>query len=50
MRYLKTVLEEFDIRYTMPIQPVILPRGQPYGYGPADPTIQSPRPGRQPTV
>ncbi|KAF6760057.1 Mechanosensitive ion channel-domain-containing protein [Ephemerocybe angulata] len=25
MRYLKTVLEELDIRYTMPVQPVILP-------------------------
>lgn len=27
MRYLKTVLEDLDIRYTMPIQPVILPQG-----------------------
>ncbi|KAI0272641.1 hypothetical protein BC834DRAFT_840866 [Gloeopeniophorella convolvens] len=26
MRYLKTVLEELDIRYTMPVQPVLLPR------------------------
>ena len=26
MRYLKTVLEDLDIRYTMPIQPVILPQ------------------------
>ena len=27
MRYLKTVLEDLDICYTMPIQPVILPKG-----------------------
>ncbi|KAF8904384.1 Mechanosensitive ion channel-domain-containing protein [Gymnopilus junonius] len=27
MRYLKTILEELDIRYTMPIQPVLLPSG-----------------------
>lgn len=33
MRYLKTVLEELELRYTMPIQPVILPQG---------PRIQSP--------
>lgn len=26
MRYLKTVLEELEIRYTMPIQPIILPQ------------------------
>lgn len=25
MRHLKTVLEELDIRYTMPVQPVLLP-------------------------
>lgn len=25
MRYLKTVLEELDIRYTMPVQPILLP-------------------------
>ena len=25
MRHLKTLLEELDIRYTMPIQPVLLP-------------------------
>ena len=25
MRFLKTVLEELDIRYTMPVQPVLLP-------------------------
>ncbi|KAI9574687.1 Mechanosensitive ion channel-domain-containing protein [Boletus coccyginus] len=27
MRYLKTVLEELDLRYTLPIQPVLLPNG-----------------------
>ena len=25
MRHLKTVLEELDIRYTKPVQPVVLP-------------------------
>jgi len=49
MRYLKTVLEELDIGYSMPIQPVVLPPGQPYGYGAIGPTIQIPRPGRRPT-
>jgi hypothetical protein len=49
MRYLKTVLEELDIRYSMPIQPVVLPPGQSYGYGAVGPTIQIPRPGRRPT-
>ncbi|KAJ7583391.1 Mechanosensitive ion channel-domain-containing protein [Mycena floridula] len=29
MRNLKTVLEELDIRYTMPVQPVIMPRAPP---------------------
>ena len=27
MRHLKTVLEELDLRYTLPIQPVLLPNG-----------------------
>ncbi|EPQ54807.1 hypothetical protein GLOTRDRAFT_111417 [Gloeophyllum trabeum ATCC 11539] len=31
MRYLKTALEELDLRYTMPVQPVLLPRGPPFG-------------------
>lgn len=35
MRHLKTTLEELDIRYTMPVQPVLMPRGQ---------TIYSPQP------
>jgi len=31
MRNMKTVLEELDVRYTLPIQPVILPRNfNPY--------------------
>ncbi|KAL1717219.1 Mechanosensitive ion channel-domain-containing protein [Schizophyllum commune] len=33
MRHLKGILEELDIRYTMPVQPVSLPR-TPYGSGP----------------
>ncbi|KAJ3518126.1 hypothetical protein NLJ89_g43 [Agrocybe chaxingu] len=41
MRHLRTVLEELDIRYTMPIQPVILPHG-----GPSAPRMQPPPPGR----
>ncbi|KAA1470313.1 hypothetical protein DENSPDRAFT_836085 [Dentipellis sp. KUC8613] len=31
MRHLKTVLEDLDIKYTMPIQPVLLPKGLPSG-------------------
>ena len=31
MRHLKSVLEELDIRYTKPIQPLILPRAPPGG-------------------
>ena len=27
MRHLKTVLEELDLRYMLPIQPVLLPSG-----------------------
>lgn len=27
MRNMRTVLEDLDIRYTMPVQPVLLPRG-----------------------
>ncbi|OCH93689.1 hypothetical protein OBBRIDRAFT_790044 [Obba rivulosa] len=33
MRFLKTVLEELDVRYTEPVQPVLLPRQPPFGYG-----------------
>ncbi|KAF8972908.1 Mechanosensitive ion channel-domain-containing protein [Flammula alnicola] len=45
MRHLKTVLEELEIRYTMPIQPVVLPQGNA-SYGPAGPQMQAPPPGR----
>ena len=38
MRHLKTVLEELDIHYTMPVQPVLLPRS----YRPSVPVMQSP--------
>lgn len=38
MRYLKTILEELDVRYTMPVQPVILPPGLP---GVRTPTMPS---------
>ena len=40
MRYLKTILEELDIHYTRPIQPVLLPKGSA-SYGPL---VQSPPP------
>lgn len=30
MRNLKTLLEELDVQYTMPVQPVILPRAAPF--------------------
>ncbi|KAF9047322.1 Mechanosensitive ion channel-domain-containing protein [Panaeolus papilionaceus] len=43
MRHLKTILEELDIRYTMPPQPVILPHGGP---PPSVPTMQPPPLGR----
>jgi len=37
MRHLKTVLEELDMRYTMPVQPVLLPAS----YRPSVPVMQS---------
>ncbi|KAF5321397.1 hypothetical protein D9619_001370 [Psilocybe cf. subviscida] len=37
MRHLKTILEDLDIRYTMPVQPVLMPRGEP---------MHAPQPGR----
>lgn len=43
MRNLKSVLEELQIRYTMPVQPVLLPRGHPLGVSSA---IQQHLPGR----
>lgn len=32
MRHLKAILEDLDVRYTQPVQPIILPRGA--GFGP----------------
>ncbi|KAF9528554.1 Mechanosensitive ion channel-domain-containing protein [Crepidotus variabilis] len=46
MRHLKTVLEELEIRYTMPVQPVILPRGD-HTYSPRGPHSQHPNQGRR---
>ncbi|KAL7280810.1 hypothetical protein ACG7TL_005754 [Trametes sanguinea] len=45
MRHLKQVLEELDLRYSEPIQPVLLPRG--VGIGAAQ--LQSPRLGAPPS-
>lgn len=44
MRHLKTVLEELDVRYTMPVQPLLMPSPPfPSGYnGPRSPTLDSP--------
>lgn len=37
MRNLKVILEELDIRYTMPVQPVLLPTAPPFvGRGNSD--------------
>ncbi|KAL5492554.1 hypothetical protein ACEPAI_4001 [Sanghuangporus weigelae] len=33
MRHLKTILEELDISYTLPVQPVLLPKAPPYSGG-----------------
>jgi len=40
MRYLKTVLEDLDVKYTMPIQPVLLPNKPPFS---SSPRLQSMR-------
>lgn len=34
MRHLKIVLEELDVKYTMPIQPIILPKKPPFSPSP----------------
>lgn len=39
MRNLKTILEDLDVRYTMPIQPVLLPRSPA---APGSPRMQLP--------
>ena len=43
MRHLKTVLEDLGMRYTMPIQPVLLPHPPP-GYGAGGGGLASPYP------
>ena len=51
MRFLKTTLEELDVRYTKPVQPVIMPAPPPgWGVGgPRSPFLASPRlPNRGP--
>ncbi|KAH9485263.1 Mechanosensitive ion channel protein Msy1 [Psilocybe cubensis] len=45
MRNLKTILEELEIRYTMPIQPVLMPRGDPTASR-QGPPIQDPPPSK----
>ncbi|KAI0080156.1 hypothetical protein K474DRAFT_1658136 [Panus rudis PR-1116 ss-1] len=46
MRHLKVVLEELDVKYTMPVQPVVLPRPIPSSYldQPSSPTSPRLRP------
>ena len=41
MRHLKTILEELDVKYTLPIQPVLLPRDRLAV--PMSPMVSSPR-------
>lgn len=44
MRFLKTTLEELDLRYTKPVQPVIMPSPPPgWGSGPRSPFLSPPR-------
>jgi hypothetical protein len=51
MRFLKTVLEELDIRYTMPVQPILLPssNGRP-PMPPAQGTPAAPAPSPNPSL
>ncbi|KLO11534.1 hypothetical protein SCHPADRAFT_830996 [Schizopora paradoxa] len=42
MRYLKTVLEELDISYTKPLQPVALPKYAPYSHHYGSPRTSNP--------
>ena len=55
MRHLKTVLEELDVKYTLPVQPVLLPRERLNiptslmgggGGGGGSPRLRQPPPGR----
>ncbi|EKM50351.1 uncharacterized protein PHACADRAFT_152233 [Phanerochaete carnosa HHB-10118-sp] len=44
MRFLKVTLEELDLRYTKPVQPVIMPGPPPgWGAGPRSPYLSPPR-------
>ncbi|GJE91086.1 mechanosensitive ion channel-domain-containing protein [Phanerochaete sordida] len=43
MRFLKVTLEELDLRYTKPVQPVIMPGVPPGWGGPRSPYLNSPR-------
>lgn len=45
MRNLKTILEQLEIRYTMPIQPVLMPQGDPT-VSRQGPPVQDPPPGK----
>ncbi|EMD38841.1 hypothetical protein CERSUDRAFT_92875 [Gelatoporia subvermispora B] len=47
MRFLKTVLEELDVRYTAPVQPVLMPRQLPPGFG-GSMNLGSPKSPRSP--
>ena len=49
MRNLKAVLEELDVRYTQPVQPVILPRGLGMGPG-GSPYLDVPASPRSPRM
>ena len=49
MRNLKTILEELDVKFTMPVQPVLLPRSSPPAHlGVQPPVLGSPRTPRTP--
>jgi hypothetical protein len=39
MRHLKTVLEELDVKYAMPVQPVVLPKS-PFSAAPSSPDFR----------
>lgn len=44
MRHLKTILEDLEVRYTLPIQPVLLPQGTPTGPPPQPPPLSPGKP------
>ncbi|TFK48756.1 hypothetical protein OE88DRAFT_1663898 [Heliocybe sulcata] len=49
MRFLKTTLEELDMKYSMPVQPVLMPRGTPYSAnGNSSSNLNLPPQGRGP--